>query len=295
MRKVANFDQEKRALRFWDYLKKQGIDSTLEKVESDKNSRWEIWVEDEDLLGQAFLYLDEFSNNPEDEKFTTNLKTHKEDKQKDSFAPRGFKQFNLREKWRTHDRSPGTMTLSLIITSVAVFLLSGMGNNAEIVKAFFISQSNDNQLNEIFSGEIWRAFTPIFIHFSLWHIFFNMYWLYEFGGQIEKIKGAKFLISFILLIALASNLSQFFTSGHEFGGMSGVVYGLFGYIWVKTRLGPAEGFRLDPLVAILMFGFFLLCFTGVLGGIANWAHAGGLLVGLAWGYGSALRWNHGRG
>jgi len=43
-----------------------------------------------------------------------------------------------------------------------------------------------------------------------------------------------------------------------------------------------------------MFGFFLICFTGAMGGIANWAHAGGLAVGLAWGYGSAYRWNQGR-
>ena len=76
--------------------------------------------------------------------------------------------------------------------------------------------------------------------------------------------------------------------------MSGVIYGLFGYVWVKTRLDPADGFRLDPTVAIIMFGLFLLCFTGIFGGIANWAHAGGLAVGIVWGYASAYRWNQGR-
>ena len=55
-------------------------------------------------------------------------------------------------------------------------------------------------------------------------------------------------------------------SGPAFGGMSGVVYGLFGYVWVKTRLDPADGFRLDPMVAMIMFGFFIICFTGMFGG-----------------------------
>ena len=83
-----------------------------------------------------------------------------------------------------------------------------------------------------------------------------MFWLHDLGGQIEKRKGPKFFISFILVIALVSNLAQFILSGPAFGGMSGVVYGLFGYVWVKTRLDPGDGFRLDPTVAMIMFGFF---------------------------------------
>ena len=39
--------------------------------------------------------------------------------------------------------------------------------------------------------------------------------------------------------------------------------------------------------------FFLLCFTGVFGNIANLAHAGGLLVGIGWGFASAYKWNRG--
>jgi len=60
-------------------------------------------------------------------------------------------------------------------------------------------------------------------------------------------------------------------------------------------LDPADGFHIDQTISFIMFGFFFFCFTGLFGGIANWAHAGGLLTGLAWGYGSAYRWNQGKG
>ena len=75
--------------------------------------------------------------------------------------------------------------------------------------------------------------------------------------------------------------------------MSGVVFGLFGYIWIKCKYDPAENFRLDSISTIIMFGFFIACFTGLMGNIANTAHATGLLLGIAWGYCSALRWNWG--
>ena len=138
---------------------------------------------------------------------------------------------------------------------MAVFLLSGMGKNTELVGDLFISEKINDGLSEFLSGQIWRVFTPIFLHFHNFHILFNMYWLHNLGSQIEKIKGAKFFISFVLIIALVSNLTQFFFNGPAFGGMSGVVYGLFGYVWIKTRLDPADGFQLDPTIAIIMFGF----------------------------------------
>jgi len=296
MRLIGSFNTEKHALRFWSYIKKQGVESSLEKADSPKEANWEVWIAEEDQVDSAFSFLNEFQANPEDQKYEVSSQIEKDAKTRKPSKNRGFREFNLRDKWQRTDRSAGTMTLSLIITCVAVFLLSGMGKNTELVGGFFISEKVDGQLSEFLSGEIWRVFTPIFLHFNFLHILFNMFWfwLHDLGGQIEKRKGPKFFISFILLIALVSNLTQFTLTGPAFGGMSGVVYGLFGYVWVKTRLDPADGFRLDPMVAMIMFGFFLICFTGVFGGIANWAHAGGLAVGLAWGYGSAYRWNQGR-
>ena len=254
------------------FLKEKGIDSSLEKNESDKHIRCEIWVLEEDQLSQAFSYLNEFKTNPNDPKFSpspsrTNLV-------EDSSNKRRFKEFNLRKKWQKTENSPGTLTLSLIITSVAVFLLSGMGKNTELVGGFFISKKMDGQLSEFLSGEIWRPFTPIFLHFNFLHIIFNMFWLHDLGGQIEKRKGPKFFLSFILILALVSNLTQFVISGPAFGGMSGVVYGLFGYVWVKTRL-DLRWLSLGPHGSHDNVWFFIICFTGVFGGIANWAHAGG--------------------
>ena len=134
---------------------------------------------------------------------------------------------------------------------------------------------------------------PYFYISTIFHIFFNMWWLYDLGSQVENKKGSKFFITFVILLAVCSNLCQYLYSGPSFGGMSGVVYGLFGYVWIKCKLDPADGFQLDSTIAIIMFGFFFLCFFGIFGNIANLAHAGGLIVGLAWGYASAFKWNRG--
>ena len=291
MRKVGDFKLEKEALVFWSFLSKEKIDSSLEEKEGEEG--YEIWISDEDQINEASFHYQEFLKNHDDPKFKVKLK----DKRKQGSLPEskksGFRQYNLGDKWRSQEKSPGLVTLALIITSVAVFLISGMGKNTQIIGPFFISEEINGGLDEIISGQLWRLITPIFLHFNLLHILFNCMWLHSLGSQIEKKKGTKFFITFILCTAIVSNLSQFLITGPAFGGMSGVVYGLFGYVWIKSRLDPGDGFYIDPVVAMIMLGFFLVCFTGAFGGVANWAHAGGLIVGLGWGYGSAFKWNLG--
>lgn len=287
MRRVGTFELEKEALKFWNYLNFKGVDSSLE--EEDSGNKWSIWVSDEDQVTEALDDLKAFLNDPKDIKFTTSIPTPKAKKKttdKTFKKTSGFKQFDLKKQWARQERMPGLFTLSLIIVVGAVYLASGMGNNQIVIAPL---KMNENVLQ----GQVWRLVTPIFLHFSFFHIFFNMWWLYDLGTQIEYRKGSKFFLTFVILLAITSNLAQFFASGPNFGGMSGVVYGLFGYVWIKCKLDPGDGFRLDPTVAIIMFGFFFLCFTGVFGNIANLAHAGGLALGIAWGYASALKWNRG--
>jgi GlpG protein len=291
MRKVGDFKLEKEALVFWSFLSKEKIDSSLEEKEGEEG--YEIWISDEDQINQASFHYQEFLKNHDDPKFKVKLKDKRKPESLPESKKSGFKQYNLGNKWRSQEKSPGVVTLALIITSVAVFLISGMGKNTQIIGPFFISEEINGGLDEIISGQFWRLITPIFLHFNLLHILFNCMWLHSLGSQIEKKKGTKFFITFILCTAIVSNLSQFLITGPAFGGMSGVVYGLFGYVWIKSRLDPGDGFYIDPVIAMIMLGFFLVCFTGAFGGVANWAHAGGLIVGLGWGYGSAFKWNLG--
>ena len=67
MRQVGQFKQEKLALRFWEYLKHQEIDSSLE--EDDTLGTWTIWVADEDKIELAIQKEKQFSENPDDPTF----------------------------------------------------------------------------------------------------------------------------------------------------------------------------------------------------------------------------------
>ena len=163
-----------------EFLKRAGDrDSTLEK-DDDDDQKWSIWVAEEDKIDRSIEELRAFLADPEAKKFisiASNTVAKQKDTENEQKHPtkrksQGFKEYNLRERWGSRDRSPGVLTLSLIITCVAVFLLSGLGKNTELVGKFFISEKLDGQLSEFISGQIWRIFTPIFLHFNFLHIAF---------------------------------------------------------------------------------------------------------------------------
>lgn len=138
-------------------------------------------------------------------------------------------------------------------------------------------------------GEYWRLVTPVFLHFGIFHLAFNGLWLWELGRRIETLAGTLHMLMIVLLMAIASNVGQYLWSGPAlFGGMSGVVYGLLGYVWIRNRVSPRAilslpggllGFMLIWLLAG-MSGFMELL-MGV--NIANAAHAIGLISGMVLG------------
>jgi len=138
-------------------------------------------------------------------------------------------------------------------------------------------------------GQWWRFITPIFLHFSIFHLLFNGLWLWELGRRIEALEGGWGLLKLVFVIALLSNTTQYVWQGASlFGGMSGVIYGLLGYIWWRHRLSPHPYLDIPPGIIVFMLVWLVVCMTGAIGWfadvkIANGAHVGGLLVGVGLG------------
>lgn len=177
------------------------------------------------------------------------------------------------------------VSIGLITISVLVALSSGLGKSFDALQLLFIASPQSQGFESILSGQIWRLITPIFIHFGVAHLLFNMMATWDLGRVIEANKGPLFYIIFILVSGVTSNIVQYlFTGSPFFGGMSGVLYGLFGYIWIQGRYNPRFGLVLNQNVVVMMLGWYVLCWTGLLGPVANWAHTAGLLTGVVWAY-----------
>ncbi len=131
------------------------------------------------------------------------------------------------------------------------------------------------------------------LHGSMLHLAFNMMWLYQLGRLIEWKMGRWRLLQFVLLFSAISSISNaisptepewlrnFLGSGPFIVGMSGVVYGLFGYIWMQSKYNPRFGVRLEPFTVVLMVGWLVYCFLPFSSiPVANVAHLTGLLAGV---------------
>ena len=143
-------------------------------------------------------------------------------------------------------------------------------------------------LKAILAGEVWRLWTPALLHANLIHLVFNMWALNAVGALLEVRKGTLFLATLVVLSALFSNIGQYLylvIFEHQlipWVGISGVIYALFGYVWIKGRTDLSSGMYLptssvQTLLFWLVLGFFGLPF-------ANGAHVAGLLFGMLVGF-----------
>lgn len=126
----------------------------------------------------------------------------------------------------------------------------------------------------------WRLIGPALIHFSTLHIAFNLLWWWMLGKQMENTFGSSCLVMLFLFTALTSNIAQLLLDGPNFGGLSGVVYGLVGCVWWLGWLRPSWGISLPkPIVGFLLV-WLLIGYTDILWiKMANTAHAAGLISG----------------
>ena len=184
------------------------------------------------------------------------------------------------------------VTVLVILACVAVALISDLGSDLQSVYGLLfpdVAAPGQFPLLALVSGldsfSLWlRTLTPVLLHSGAVHLIFNMLWFWFFGRMMEPVLGKMIYLLAIVLMAFGGNVVQYLWSGSVlFGGMSGVIYGQIGLIWMWQSLKPYTALRL-PLPMIMMFIVALvvmevLSLSEVLA-VATAAHVGGLLTGM---------------
>jgi GlpG protein len=311
MRQIATLPAET-AQTFADYLLTLKIQTQLMPEEGGLA----VWVCDEDQVSRARQELDEFNRNPADTRYGAAGIVADSMRKQETQIERSYRKRQARFDRQMRKLSLGRwpVTIVLLVISIVVTIWSHFGSLDSPVLQWLSISSFRSQggkifwpyLSDIRSGQLWRLVTPIFIHMNVIHLVFNMMMLLALGVTVEARRGSLRMLLLALVLAIGSNLVQYylgptFVDGafrlHPsplFGGMSGVLYGLFGYLWMKSRYEPGLGMFMPRETVIILLVWFFVCLFGVVGNVANGAHAGGLLLGLLIGYAPTI-WRRLRG
>lgn len=157
----------------------------------------------------------------------------------------------------------------------------------------------------------WQPVTHMFMHGGIWHLFFNMYTLFIFGSVLERVWGTRKFLIFYFVTGLGAaaihtgvewiQMQSWLTQAAEGSyaaqasihalkmtptvGASGAIYGvLMGYAMlypdsVLTLIFPPVSLKAKWFVLIFAAIELLTGLTGTGGGIAHFAHLGGLIFG----------------
>ena len=139
---------------------------------------------------------------------------------------------------------------------------------------------------EIRRGELWRLFTSVFLHIDILHLVFNVYWLWLFGTLVEQTFGHAKTLLLLTFFAFGSSSFEFaFDRGGV--GLSGIGYGLFGFLWVLSRFDDRFRGAMPSRTIALFVAWFFLCVAATLAHVyevGNIAHASGAVFGALTGF-----------
>lgn len=198
--------------------------------------------------------------------------------------------------------SVAPVTVNIIIINVLVMIMCFL-NRDFMVEQFALFYPASHYF------KIWQPITHMFMHGGFWHLFFNMYTLYIFGTVLERVWGPKKFLLFYFVTGLGAALlhvgvqfieAQVYLSniesvqaqeayyrllGTPTVGASGAIYGvLLGYAMlfpdsVLTLIFPPVSLKAKWFVIIFAVIELVTGIFNMGGGIAHFAHLGGMLFG----------------
>jgi membrane associated rhomboid family serine protease len=206
------------------------------------------------------------------------------------------------EIWLRRQNIPATkLILGLLIGVYLVQVLRGMTAGGGLFSSLFFPVESWNDTKSLaglasaglvksslgqatigyFHGEWWRLLTGPLLHGQLIHIGMNGLGLLYLGRRAEVMAGWPHLSLVFLLSMIGGGMASVYGLPTQASvGASGGIMGLLGFLLVFERLHgrlvPRQATR--RLLAALVFTF-VVGFVGY-SLIDNWAHGGGLLVGM---------------
>lgn len=186
----------------------------------------------------------------------------------------------------------------LLIANTAVFLVMALG----IVPFRWAVRTLGFSPAE-FLTHPWSPITYMFVHGGFWHLFFNMVGVFFFGPPLERTWGSRFFIRYYLVAGLGGALLSVLLlplpavgAQQVVVGASGALFGLLLAFALRWPEAPIYIWGVLPVKAkwfVAVFGFIALWGTlsGGGGGVAHWAHLGGLATGFLYlRFGDRIAW-----
>jgi membrane associated rhomboid family serine protease len=175
----------------------------------------------------------------------------------------------------------------LLIANFGIFLIQGLG-----IIPPGVWRSLTFQVPGFLTAP-WSFFTYMFMHANFMHVFGNMLILFFFGPPLENKFGSAYFIKYYILCGLSGAvLAPLFVGGQPTSllGASGAVFGLllaFAMNWPDAQIYLYFLFPVPAKWFVGVLGVITLFATvrGSGGGVAHWAHLGGMATGFV-----MLRW-----
>ncbi|MFP2387589.1 rhomboid family intramembrane serine protease GlpG [Enterobacter ludwigii] len=267
---ITSFTNPRVAQAFVDYMATQGVILTIQQ-----HHQTDVWLADESQAARVNEELARFLENPGDPRY---LAASWQSGQTDSGLH--YRRFPF---FATVRERAGPFTLLLMVACIIVFIMMNVVGDQSVMIA--LAWPYDPSLDV----DVWRYFTHALMHFSVMHILFNLLWWWYLGGAVEKRLGSGKLIVITVISALLSGYVQHKFSGPWFGGLSGVVYALMGYVWLRGERDPESGIYLQRGLITFALIWLIAGWFDLFGmSIANGAHVTGLAVGLAMAFADTL-------
>ncbi|MBE2896023.1 rhomboid family intramembrane serine protease [Pasteurellaceae bacterium HPA106] len=267
MQTLLTTDSHALALRFRDYAKAQfGLTLEVVNIEPHFEVRCPAPL-NEALHAQLDVAVQAFVQNPDDAQFVQASWAQGQAEEVEKLPL-----FSLQSLLTWLKRAPVTALVTALC--IVVYALSFLIGERELFLALHFPETGQY-------GEVWRFFSHALVHLSFSHIAFNLTWWLIFASRIEQKCGSGKLVQLFLSCALISGIVQNAFSGAAFFGLSGVVYGVLGYIYVCHRADPQQRFALPTGFVYMIIIGIVLGFAGPLYGaqVGNAAHIAGLVVG----------------